>query len=62
MQYHGNYQAARNAANVIRYCKKGGKFLANVNVETADDRKKKKNEAIYKDPYTAVDDGLIQWN
>lgn len=31
--HHGNYQGARNAKNVLKYCTKDGDFVSNFNVE-----------------------------
>lgn len=39
--YHGNYQVAKSWKAVQAYCKKGGDFIANINVRGAEDKKSK---------------------
>lgn len=45
--YHGNYQTARSAKDVIKYCTKNGVYITNIQDEIDDKRKKEdKAEAI----------------
>lgn len=55
--YHGNYQVAKCWKAVERYCKKGGDYIANINLENAVAKKNK--TLLTKSIKEAVDDGDI---
>lgn len=55
--YHGNYQVAKSWRAVDKYCKKGGDYISNINLDNA---KKKQNKLLLsKTAKEAVDDGDI---
>lgn len=45
-EYHGNYQAAKSWNAVKTYCKKEGSFIANIDTESAMQKKGKRNAAL----------------
>lgn len=60
--YHGNYQIAKSWKAVEAYCKKGGNFIANIDVESAKAKKGKKNLQLARmDPREAVESGEINF-
>ena len=58
--FHGNYQSVRNYDNVVEYCKKGGNYIANIDIDA---RKKHKSKLtpddFSKDPLDLLDEGKI---
>ena len=55
--HHGNYQAAKSWKAAERYCKKGGDFISNINLDNA--RQKQNKLLLTKTPKQLVDDGDI---
>lgn len=59
-EHHGNYQVAKCWKAVERYCKKGGDFIANIDLDNARMKKAKRNAELLKmDVCEAVDEGEI---
>lgn len=61
-KYHGNYQVAKSFRAVIDYVKKGGKFISNVNINAALQKKSKtiSVEDFKKDPLELLEDGTLK--
>lgn len=58
--FHGNYQQARSWVAVERYCKKGGNYISNICLESAAQKKGKKNlQILTEDLRDLVADGVI---
>jgi len=57
--YHGNYQVAKSWKAVERYCKKGGNYISNIDVEAAKNHKTKNASLLKEDPKELVDEGVI---
>lgn len=58
----GNYQVAKSWKAVQDYCKKGGDFITNLDMESAKAKKgKHASEILNMDPETAACDGSIRW-
>jgi hypothetical protein len=45
-EHHGNYQTAKSWNAVKTYCKKGGTFIANIDIESAIQKRGKKNAVL----------------
>lgn len=58
-QYHGNYQVAKSWKAVQEYCKKGGDWIANIDVVAAKDHKSKNSRLLVMSSKEAVDEGEI---
>lgn len=59
-EYHGNYQQARSYLAVERYCKKGGNYISNICLESAAQKKGKKNlQILTEDLRELIADGVI---
>lgn len=61
LTYHGNYQIAKSWRAVEKYCKKGGNFISNINIENA---KKKQSKSLTvqdfeKDPLDLLNEGKL---
>lgn len=60
--YHGNYQVAKSWTAVSKYVQKDGNFIANIDVESAEAKKGKKNMDILKmSTKEAIESGKITW-
>ena len=58
--HHGNYQVAKSWAAVKQYVTKDGKFITNLDLESAAAKKGKRNkDLLAMDPKEAVDTGVI---
>jgi len=58
--YHGNYQPARSFAAVLAYCKKGGNYISNIDLQSAAQKKGKKNlQILTGDLKELVTEGVI---
>lgn len=61
LEYHGNYQIAKSWRAVEKYCKKGGNYISNINIENA--RKKQAKGLTYKDferdPLELLQEGIL---
>jgi len=58
--HHGNYQVAKSWKAVTKYVTKGGNYVTNVDIESAQAKKGKKNmQIIQMDPRQALAEGHI---
>ena len=56
----GNYQPARSWRAVQEYCKKGGDYISNIDIDSARNKKSKQNKfLIESDPVDLIDNGDI---
>lgn len=59
---HGNYQIAKSWKAVEAYCKKGGDYISNINVDAARQKQSKILKEDYeKDPLILLDEGKISF-
>lgn len=59
-EHHGNYQVAKSWKAVKKYVTKDGNYIANIDLESAEAKKGKRNAALVAMPARqAVDEGLI---
>lgn len=61
LEYHGNYQGARNWVAVEKYCKKDGDYISNINIEAAKNKQNKKlmKEDFEKDALELLEEGKL---
>lgn len=60
LEYHGHYEPAKSWKAVSNYCKKEGNYIANIDIESAKQKKSKKNSMLLtKNPKELIDEGEI---